>query len=507
MSDRFHRAAKDGLLDILKEATRRDCNARDDDGMTPTLWASFEGHLDALRLLVGRGGDPEKWDHYGNTALHFASARGHMNCVTFLVSYGVNLFAKDIDFHTAKDLAAMNNRQDILRYLDEQAAKQQRTDPKKVKAQTEKATKDAEKIVADFSKVQEKAQKLAEKEKKRLEKERKRMEEKGQISLADDELIEPATLIPRASVSTDVRRDSRLVYAQSHKFSDYVNPKEEKDKIRLPVSAVYKKVQQQRKKLQGTLSQATRASFSNAPLTNGGPTEEEPEFKIGAIEGGKRSVRSISGLRRDSEILYVPKYDDVNGKRAGLDGVFTENERRTQRKSFAGVPTGRILTDTTNKVDEDALPYQTIRGSIFERPGFGGLAFRHSVAAFADKQQSNTSNKNTGRSSVDGTRSSDTRNKPNEYDHDDIDTDESEEEEMPPIYFFLAAIGLEEFISAFLKEKFDLDSLMLVSEKDLIDMNIPRGHRLKLMRAIAERKEALEPEQQTTADEVEDSHL
>jgi ankyrin repeat protein len=49
------RAAKDGLIDVLKEATRRDVNTKDVDGMTPTLWAAFEGRLDALRLLVGRG--------------------------------------------------------------------------------------------------------------------------------------------------------------------------------------------------------------------------------------------------------------------------------------------------------------------------------------------------------------------------------------------------------------------------------------------------------------------
>lgn len=49
------RAAKDGLLEILKEATRKDCNQKDEDGMTPTLWAAHEGNLDALRLLVGRG--------------------------------------------------------------------------------------------------------------------------------------------------------------------------------------------------------------------------------------------------------------------------------------------------------------------------------------------------------------------------------------------------------------------------------------------------------------------
>ena len=49
------RAARDGYLEALKEATRKDCNAKDEDGMTPTLWAAFEGNLEALRLLVGRG--------------------------------------------------------------------------------------------------------------------------------------------------------------------------------------------------------------------------------------------------------------------------------------------------------------------------------------------------------------------------------------------------------------------------------------------------------------------
>lgn len=51
----INRAAKDGLFDVLKEANRREVNARDADGMTPVLWTSFEGRLEALRLLVGRG--------------------------------------------------------------------------------------------------------------------------------------------------------------------------------------------------------------------------------------------------------------------------------------------------------------------------------------------------------------------------------------------------------------------------------------------------------------------
>jgi hypothetical protein len=71
------------------------------------------------------------------------------------------------------------------------------------------------------------------------------------------------------------------------------------------------------------------------------------------------------------------------------------------------------------------------------------------------------------------------------------------------MHFFLSAVGLEEFIEPFVREKFDLDSLMLVSEADLVALKIPLGHRLKLMRAIAERKAALEDPD----DEIEDSQL
>ena len=55
MSDVFHKAAKDGYLDLLREATRRDCNKQDEDGMTPTLWAAYYGNLEALRMIIGRG--------------------------------------------------------------------------------------------------------------------------------------------------------------------------------------------------------------------------------------------------------------------------------------------------------------------------------------------------------------------------------------------------------------------------------------------------------------------
>lgn len=243
-----------------------------------------------------------------------------MNCVTFLMNYGVNLYAKDIDYHTAKELAAMNDHQDILRYLDEQTARQQRKDPKKAKAQMEKATKDSEKLVKEFAQVQEKAKKMAEKEKKRLEKERHEMERSG---FNEPIHVERETVIPRPSLSAlELRRDSRLIYA-SPKYSDIVNPKEEKDKVKLPVtvSGVYKKVQQQRRKMMTTGQQSQQransiSKNSTGPNNNNSDhdnTTEPGDFKIGVIEDGKRSVRSISGLRKNSEIMYVPKYDETYG--------------------------------------------------------------------------------------------------------------------------------------------------------------------------------------------------
>lgn len=69
-------------------------------------------------------GDPEKANyHFGQNALHMAAGRGHMNCVSFLVAFNVNLWALDHDFHTAMELAAMNGRSEILNYLDNTAAK------------------------------------------------------------------------------------------------------------------------------------------------------------------------------------------------------------------------------------------------------------------------------------------------------------------------------------------------------------------------------------------------
>ncbi len=102
--------------------------------------------------MVGRGGDPERSDYYGNTALHLSSARGHMRCVTFLVNFGVNLWRQDIDGHSPQELAAMNDCHDILRYLDAVASKMEVEDGKRAKKMQEQAEKDSQRLAKNFKK-------------------------------------------------------------------------------------------------------------------------------------------------------------------------------------------------------------------------------------------------------------------------------------------------------------------------------------------------------------------
>lgn len=54
-AERLRQAVRDGYVELLREATRRECNAADEDGMTAVHWAAYAGNLDALRIIVGRG--------------------------------------------------------------------------------------------------------------------------------------------------------------------------------------------------------------------------------------------------------------------------------------------------------------------------------------------------------------------------------------------------------------------------------------------------------------------
>ncbi|KAJ9583596.1 hypothetical protein L9F63_022069, partial [Diploptera punctata] len=486
-------AARDGNLDILKEATRNDCNGRDEDGMTPTLWAAFEGNLEALRLLVGRGGDPDKADHFGNTALHFAAARGHTSCVTFLVNFGANLWALDIDFHTPKELAAMNSRDEILRFLDGVAAKEETTNKKKTKAMREKAQKDAEKRNKNYEKMKQKAEKLAEKEQMRLRKEREKM-----INRPEEVPImphRPSNVLTILKIKKKHLSSTNPNSNSSPRFSEIVSGGGAGTLIagkRTGVTGVQKKLQQKMGKVQQINNQ-----------------KNVGDFKIGQVEmDGKRSLRSLTGLRRDSEVLYAGSYDTQGGRQRGkLGDVFdTQGEltRSTSEPDF--------LHNTDSGFGDDVLLQEP--PSIFERPGFGSVAFRNSISATLsalprtdDKESTVTSNSEKGGvgggsvtedCSIGSAGSLAKRNQRNAqdlpWDNEDVESDDDTSGDPPqwsPLQLFLMSAGLSEFVSVFVSEQIDLAALMLLTEDDLKTLGLGMGPRKKLIKAINDRKSAL----------------
>lgn len=172
-SEKYHRAAVDGYVDMLCDASKRDANAplADESRATPTHLAAQFGQLEALRILVGRGGEPERCTADGSSALHLAAARNHLNCVSFLVNFGVNLWALDNELRTAKDVAALASDRvggDSLDYLDCAMAKQSAINTRSVQKLKERAKLGAEKRLKSVRKAQLKAIKQAERDERFL---------------------------------------------------------------------------------------------------------------------------------------------------------------------------------------------------------------------------------------------------------------------------------------------------------------------------------------------------
>ncbi|KAJ8730256.1 hypothetical protein PYW07_017294 [Mythimna separata] len=480
-TDRFHKAAKDGLLVVLREATRKECNNKDESGMTPTLWAAFEGHIEALRLLVGRGGEPDKADYFGNTALHLAAARGHKECVTYLINFGANVFAMDVDGHTAQELAAINGRDDILRILDQATAKLENNDKKKAKSLKEKAKKDYEKSHKQYQKRQSKAELIAEKELKKLAKE-------WDQGYTDD--VHPMPHRPSHKLWTQ-----KMTRSTSHgnllsddqrrpTYSDLVGTVNSGVK---GIGAVYKKV---------------LASKRNNTVGRNNNMNTD-DFKVGEIETtGRRSVTSLSGVRRDSEVMYVGTFGAGPQQRGNVADVFAEQPPKQPQK--------KTLTRSTSQpdfaaVNEDSGIGQEVMlqepASIFERPGFGSVAFRRSITATLSGLGGTLGGAPGEDLSIGSAGSLAARHayQPAEWtsaqsESSTITSDEeaeAEESGYASLERFLTAWGLSQYVQKFKDEQIDLDALMLLTESDLKSLGLPLGPYRKLVTAVQERKQAL----------------
>ncbi|XP_075037596.1 ankyrin repeat and SAM domain-containing protein 4B [Mixophyes fleayi] len=398
MSTRYHQAAKDGYLDILKEATKKDINSTDGDGMTPTLLAAYHGHLDVLELVCHRGGDPNKSDIWGNTPLHHAAEKGHTNCLAFLINFGANIFAQDNQLRSPLDVAVMKERTECVKILDGAANKQMSLNPKKVVRLKEQAMKDAERKIKECEKLQDKHQ---------------------------------------SQMNKNYNRNKTGTVNSS----------------------------------KGTLSGSVGARFST-PST------------MGSLTKGLKDTLQLKLKKKDKNTLDRDTMNNV---------MFAKDENSSGHRTK--------VTDVFNENEEEVMASEEEKESIFNRPGLGNMVFRRNLTAgiTTDFGEISTVEDDMGfkvnselfTPETDNGFENDGENDYNVTWNED-DTELDEEEESSPLQVFLVSHGLFELHVTLLREKIDLDSLLLCTNEDLQSINIQLGPRKKLMNAVEKRKRVLD---------------
>ncbi|KAM4698108.1 ankyrin repeat and SAM domain-containing protein 4B [Rhinophrynus dorsalis] len=399
MSTRYHQAAIDGYQDILREATKKDVNTTDGDGMTPTLLAAYHGHLDVLELLCHRGGDANKSDIWGNTPLHHAAENGHASCVSFLVNFGANIFALDNKFRTPLDVAAIKERTECVRILDGAANKQTALNPKKVARLKEQANKDAERKIKECERIQD-------------------------------------------------RHQNQMTKSFNKNKTGTINSSK------------------------GTISSSVDAKFST-PST----------------------ISTFSKGLKDTFQMKLKKKDKNTIDRETVGNVIFSNDENN-------IPLRIKAMDVFNENEEDNAPEKKEKESIFNRPGLGNIVFRRTLTAGISTDYDDLS---TAQDNVEfkvpielfadedeNGKESDEEDEVNvAWNEDEMEWDD-EEEESSPLQVFLLSHGLPELFATLIREKIDLDALMLCTGEDLQSINIQLGPRKKLLNAIDKRKHVLD---------------
>ncbi|XP_074961182.1 ankyrin repeat and SAM domain-containing protein 4B [Phalacrocorax aristotelis] len=402
MSSRYHKAAADGNLGLLKEATRKDLNTSDEAGMTPTLLAAYHGYLEALEVICRRGGDPDKCDIWGNTPLHHAACNGHIHCVSFLINFGANIFALDNDLRTPLEAAASRDRTECVRILDQAATEQNMLNPKKVSKLKAQAQRNVEKQIKECEKRQEKHQ---------HEMNRNYIKEKV------------GTVNSSRGTHSKVKLPSLFASNTTNPFS-----KNLKDTFKLKA----------KKTTDITRSQETQSNDQENGM-------------------GRRTVMHLFNEKEEDELLN--ELGDKN---------FSDNDSQV---------------------------------SIFKRPGLGKIVFGRHLAA--DVNPGTVSSEKEGISfkmsselfqyeNAENSREGDVENGDDiPWHEEEVIWDDNNEAENTPLEVFLASQMLDEFLPVLMREKIDLDALMLCSDEDLQNIQMELGPRKKVLNAMNKRKQAL----------------
>lgn len=427
-------------------------------------------------------GDVNKLDILGLTALHHAAQHGHLNCVSFLVNFGANFWMLDNDQHTCLDIAALENREDIVKFLDDAQSMQHRKNPKIVQQLKEKALRESEKNAKLYEKLQDKASKDMARSRRKIERE-------------------------------DAQRNNDFKTPGKESFVKKLTLRMKGNTTKLKVAKASNGVSAPFSDLAGTSRRVGQK--------NSGEGTSVYDFRVSDVDdSGKRTIKSVGGkgtiVRNDAQVLYMidtEKDNEESGTRPALTNVFPGAKWKSKSESNL-IDSGIDSFESSNHDDEDAdAP------GIFSRPNFGNISFLNrfdnmpNVNHIGEPQlddldivvlENGTAGDEAARRISSGTDSIGTSGSLSErlqelpWQADDVETldDDEEENEYTPVVMFLEGCGLTHYIQHFTSGDVDMDALMRLTNQDFNDMGLPIGPRRKLMDAIQRRRIVLsEPAQ------------
>lgn len=127
-------AAVYGSLDCLKHLIKKgaDLSPSVKNGYTVVHWAAYAGRLQVLQYLKAISQEKKlvlkATDSTDKTALHIAAARGHLNCVKFLLNCDIDI-DKQAEFRwTALHFAVAYGHYDIAKFLIDNGASKKLND-------------------------------------------------------------------------------------------------------------------------------------------------------------------------------------------------------------------------------------------------------------------------------------------------------------------------------------------------------------------------------------------
>ncbi|XP_069787505.1 ankyrin repeat and SOCS box protein 3 isoform X2 [Narcine bancroftii] len=116
-----HQAAYQGHLEVLKFLLGKgaDKESKDDYGITPLFLAAQYGKLESLRILVQHGSNVNCQAYDKATPLFIAAQEGHVECVELLLSHGAdaNLYCNEDDWQLPIHAAAQMGKVNVLEFL------------------------------------------------------------------------------------------------------------------------------------------------------------------------------------------------------------------------------------------------------------------------------------------------------------------------------------------------------------------------------------------------------